>query len=70
LVFRHHIVHYEGQGGPVQAISKPRADVLALIGRASENLRPDIQHLLSHLNPDVNSSVYAASHPKLVQNPT
>ncbi|KAL1327824.1 hypothetical protein HN51_037817 [Arachis hypogaea] len=68
--FLHHAVHYEGQGGPVQASSKPRPDVLALIGRASENLRPDIQHLLSHLKPDVNSSVYAASHPKLVQNPT
>ncbi|MED6204449.1 Mediator of RNA polymerase II transcription subunit 23 [Stylosanthes scabra] len=68
--FLHHAIHYEGQGGPVQGSSKPRADVLALIGRASENLRPDIQHLLSHLKPDVNSSVYAASHPKLVPNPT
>ncbi|KAJ1418407.1 hypothetical protein SESBI_15909 [Sesbania bispinosa] len=67
--FLHHALHYEGQGGPVQASSKPRPEVLALIGRASESLRPDIQHLLSHLNPDVNSSVYAASHPKLVQNP-
>ena len=70
LVFSHHVVHYEGQGGPVQASSKPRPEVLALIGRASESLRPDIQHLLSHLNPDVNSSVYAAFHPKLAQNPT
>lgn len=70
LVFSHHVIHYEGQGGPVQASSKPRPDVLALIGRAAESLRPDIQHLLSHLNTDVNSSVYAASHPKLVPNPT
>ncbi|KAL2347739.1 hypothetical protein Fmac_001739 [Flemingia macrophylla] len=68
--FLHHVVHYEGQGAPVQASSKPRPEVLALIGRASESLRPDIQHLLSHLNTDVHSSVYAASHPKLVQNPT
>ena len=65
----HHVVHYEGQGGPVQANSKPRPEVLALCGRASENLRPDVQHLLSHLKTDVNSSIYAATHPKLVQNP-
>ncbi|KAI4357583.1 hypothetical protein L6164_001522 [Bauhinia variegata] len=68
--FLYHVVHYEGQGGPVQANSKPRPEVLALIGRASESLRPDIQHLLSHLKPDVNSSIYAAAHPKLVPNPT
>ncbi|KAJ7942905.1 mediator of RNA polymerase II transcription subunit 23 [Quillaja saponaria] len=65
--FLHHVVHYEGQGGPVQANSKPRAEVLTLIGRALESLRPDVQHLLSHLKPDLNSSIYAASHPKLVQ---
>eukprot|EP00257_Ricinus_communis_P023718 XP_015583776.1 mediator of RNA polymerase II transcription subunit 23 isoform X1 [Ricinus communis] len=68
--FLHHVIHYEGQGGPVQANSKPRAEVLALCGRAAESLRPDIQHLLSHLKPDVNSSIYAATHPKLVQNPS
>ncbi|KAK4409723.1 Mediator of RNA polymerase II transcription subunit [Sesamum angolense] len=66
--FLHHIVHYEGQGGPVQASSKPRAEVLALIGRAAETLRPDVQHLLTHLKADVNSSIYAATHPKFVQN--
>ncbi|KAK6119989.1 hypothetical protein DH2020_046277 [Rehmannia glutinosa] len=66
--FLHHIVHYEGQGGPVQASSKPRAEVLALIGRAAESLRPDVQHLLTHLKADVNSSIYAATHPKFVQN--
>ncbi|KAJ8760895.1 hypothetical protein K2173_021933 [Erythroxylum novogranatense] len=65
--FLHHVVHYEGQGGPVQANSKPRPEILALFGRAVENLRPDIQHLLSHLKPDINSSVYAATHPKLSQ---
>jgi mediator of RNA polymerase II transcription subunit 23 len=70
LVFvSHHVVHYEGQGGPVQANSKPKAEVLALCGRAAESLRPDLQHLLSHLKPDMNSSIYAATHPKLVQNP-
>ncbi|XP_024030700.1 mediator of RNA polymerase II transcription subunit 23 isoform X2 [Morus notabilis] len=68
--FLHHVVHYEGQGGPVQPNSKPRTEVLALFGRASESLRPDIQHLLSHLRPDVHSSIYAATHPKLVQNPS
>jgi len=68
--FLHHVIHYEGQGGPVQANSKPRPEVLALFGRASESLRPDVQHLLSHLKPDVNSSVYAATHPKVVQNPS
>lgn len=65
----HHVVHYEGQGGPVQSNSKPRAEVLALCGRGIENLHPDIQHLLSHLAPNINSSIYAATHPKLVQNP-
>lgn len=68
--FLHHVIHYEGQGGPVQANSKPRPEALALCGRASESLRPDVQHLLSHLKPDVNSSIYAATHPKLVQNPS
>ncbi|XP_059645771.1 mediator of RNA polymerase II transcription subunit 23-like [Cornus florida] len=68
--FLHHVVHYEGQGGPVQANSKPRPDILSLCGRASENLRPDIQHLLSHLKTDVSSSIYAATHPKLVQTPS
>lgn len=67
-VFSHHVIHYQGQGGPVQASSKPRPDVLALIGRASESLRPDIQHLLSHLKPDVDSSIYFAPVQK-VQNP-
>ncbi|KAL8463677.1 hypothetical protein ACS0TY_033584 [Phlomoides rotata] len=66
--FLHHIVHYEGQGGPVQASSKPRAEVLALIGRTAEGLRPDVQHLLTHLKADVNSSIYAATNPKFVHN--
>lgn len=71
LVFiSHHVVHYEGQGGPVQASSKPRPEVLVLIGRAAESLHPEVQHLLSHLKPDVNSSIYAATHPKMVQNPS
>ncbi|XP_019179352.1 PREDICTED: mediator of RNA polymerase II transcription subunit 23 [Ipomoea nil] len=67
--FLHHVIHYEGQGGPVQANSRPRAEVLALCGRVAESLRPDVQHLLSHLKPDANSSIYAATHPKPVQNP-
>ncbi|XP_074309370.1 mediator of RNA polymerase II transcription subunit 23-like isoform X1 [Silene latifolia] len=67
--FLHHVIHYEGQGGPVQSTSKPRAEVLVLFSRALENLRPDVQHLLSHLTTDVNSSIYAATHPKFVPNP-
>ncbi|KAF7808635.1 mediator of RNA polymerase II transcription subunit 23 [Senna tora] len=67
--FIHHVIHYEGQGGPVQASSKPRPEVLALIGRASESLRSDVQHLLTHLKADVDSSIYFASLPK-VPNPT
>ncbi|KAJ6429901.1 hypothetical protein OIU84_021336 [Salix udensis] len=67
--FLHHVVHYEGQGGPVQPNSKPKTEVLVLCGRAAERLRPDLQHLLSHLKPDMNSSIYAATHPEFVQNP-
>lgn len=52
----------------MQANSKPRAEVLALIGQTAENLRPDVQHLLSHLKADVNCSIYAATDPKFVQN--
>lgn len=66
--FLHHVVHYQGQGGPVQTTSKPRPEVLALCARSLENLRPDVQHLLSHLKTDINCSIYAATHPKLVQN--
>ncbi|CAN8313026.1 unnamed protein product [Cochlearia groenlandica] len=60
--FLHHVVHYEGQGGAVQSSSKPRLDILALIGRAADSLRPDVQHLLSHLKTDPSSSIYAAAH--------
>ncbi|EYU34510.1 hypothetical protein MIMGU_mgv11b019516mg [Erythranthe guttata] len=51
-----------------KANNKPRAEVLALIGRAIESLRPDVQHLLRHLTTDVNYSVCAATHPTLVKN--
>ncbi|XP_057528716.1 mediator of RNA polymerase II transcription subunit 23 [Amaranthus tricolor] len=67
--FLHHVIHYEGQGGPVQPTSKPRSDVLVLFSRALESLRPDVRHLLSHLTTDFNSSIYASTHPKLVQSP-
>lgn len=70
ILHSHHIVHYEGQGGPVQTNSKPRLEILALCGRALENLRPDVQHLLSHLKTDANSSIYAATHLKQVHNPS
>ncbi|XP_062110170.1 mediator of RNA polymerase II transcription subunit 23 [Humulus lupulus] len=68
--FLHHVVHYEGQGGPVQSSSKPRPEVLAIFGRVLDTLHPDVRHLLSHLRPDVNCSIYAATHPKLAQNPS
>ncbi|KAK1413712.1 hypothetical protein QVD17_35490 [Tagetes erecta] len=61
--FLHHVVHYEGQGGPVQPNSKPKSDVLALCGRAIENMRLDVQRLLSHLKPDVSCSIYVATNP-------
>ncbi|KAK4345411.1 hypothetical protein RND71_035587 [Anisodus tanguticus] len=65
-MWRHHVIHYEGQGGPVQASSKPISEILILFGRAAENLRPDVQHLLSLLNTDASSSIYAAIHPKII----
>ena len=57
---------YEGQGGPVQSTSKPKVEILTLCGKVVDILRPDVQHLLSHLKTDPNSSIYAATHPKLV----
>ncbi|XP_038985273.1 mediator of RNA polymerase II transcription subunit 23 [Phoenix dactylifera] len=66
--FLHHAVMYEGQGGPVQSTSKPKLEILTLCGKVLELLRPDVQHLLSHLKTDPNSSIYAATHPKIVQN--
>ncbi|KAJ4816734.1 Mediator of RNA polymerase II transcription subunit 23 [Rhynchospora pubera] len=68
--FLHHAVMYEGQGGPVQSTSKPKLESLTLCSKVLDLLRPDVMHLLSHLRPDPNSSVYAANHPKIVQNPT
>ncbi|XP_038702487.1 uncharacterized protein LOC119999057 [Tripterygium wilfordii] len=50
--------------------SKPRPEILALFGRVAETLRPDGAHFLSHLRPDMNSSIYAATHPELIQNPS
>ncbi|XP_077232884.1 mediator of RNA polymerase II transcription subunit [Tasmannia lanceolata] len=68
--FLHHAVLYEGQGGPVQTTSKPKLETLTLCSKVMELLRPDIQHLLSHLKTDPSSSIYAATHPKLVPNPS
>ncbi|XP_020531801.1 mediator of RNA polymerase II transcription subunit 23 isoform X2 [Amborella trichopoda] len=64
--FLHHAVISEGQG-TVQSNTKPRPETLTLCGKAVEMLRPELQHLLCHLKPDPNSSVYAATHPKLAQ---
>ncbi|ONK66197.1 uncharacterized protein A4U43_C06F5210 [Asparagus officinalis] len=68
--FLHHAVMYEGQGGPVQSTSKPRIECLTLCGRMVDLLRPDVAHLFMHLTTDPSSSIYAATHPKLVPNPT
>ncbi|PIA26633.1 hypothetical protein AQUCO_09100060v1 [Aquilegia coerulea] len=68
--FLYHLILYEGQGGPVQTNSKPKLDTLATCGKLMEILRSDIQHLLCHLWIDPNTSIYAATHPKLVQNPS
>lgn len=65
---RHHAVMYEGQGGPVQSNSKPKVEILTLCGKVMGLLRPDVQHLFSHLKIDQTSSIYAATHPKLTQN--
>ncbi|KAL0921580.1 hypothetical protein M5K25_008666 [Dendrobium thyrsiflorum] len=67
--FMHHAVMYEGQGGPVQTSSKPKPEILTLCGKVLELLRPDVQHLFTHLQTDPNSSIYAATHPKLAHNP-
>lgn len=58
---------YEGQGGPVQSSSKPKPDTLTLCNKMLEQLRPDVQHLLSHLKVDQNCSIYAATHPMFRQ---
>lgn len=68
--FLHHVVMYEGQGGPVQSTSKPKFEILTLCGKVVDLLRPDVAHLFTHLTTDPNTSIYAATHPKLVQNPT
>lgn len=60
---------YEGQGGPVQSTTKPKFECLTLCGKVVDLLRPDVAHLFTHLTTDPNSSIYAATHPKLVQNP-
>ncbi|CAM8880791.1 unnamed protein product [Rhodiola kirilowii] len=66
--FLHHVVHYEGQGGAVNDGSKPKPEVLAICGKAIENLRSDVQHLLSHLKSDTSSSIYAVNVTRPVQN--
>eukprot|EP01018_Ginkgo_biloba_P037257 Gb_41520 [translate_table: standard] len=66
--FLHHAVLYEVQGS-AQNGGKPKQETLSLCSKAVEHLRPDLQHLLRHLTTDPNSSIYAATHPKIVQRP-
>jgi mediator of RNA polymerase II transcription subunit 23 len=63
---RHHAVMMEVQMTG-QAGGRPRPDTLVLCTKAVERLRPDLQHLFRHLSADPNSSIYAATHPKLLQ---
>jgi len=55
---------------PGQAERRPRPETLVLCSKAVERLRPDVQALFRHLSPDPASSIYAATHPKLVQRPS
>jgi mediator of RNA polymerase II transcription subunit 23 len=64
--FLHHAVMMEVQMTG-QAGGRPRPDTLVLCTKAVERLRPDLQHLFRHLSADPNSSIYAATHPKLLQ---
>ncbi|XP_057830163.2 mediator of RNA polymerase II transcription subunit 23 isoform X2 [Cryptomeria japonica] len=67
--FLHHAVMYEAQGGAQNGIGKPKPETLSLCSKAVELLRPELQHLLRHLTTDINSSIYASTHPKIVQRP-
>lgn len=62
--FLHHAVMLEGQ-----ASGKPRPETLMLCSKAVDRLRADLQPLFRHLSMDTNISIYAATHPKLVQRP-
>lgn len=53
-----------------QAGGRPRPETLVLCTKAVERLRPDVQSLFRHLSPDPAASIYAATHPKLVQRPS
>ncbi|BFI23757.1 mediator of RNA polymerase II transcription subunit 23 [Marchantia polymorpha subsp. ruderalis] len=64
--FLHHAVMMETQGIS-SAVGKPRPETLMLCSKAVERLRPDLQHLFRHLSADVNTSIYAATHPKMAQ---
>lgn len=63
--FLHHAVMLEVQGSS----GKPRPETLLLCSKGVDRLRADIQPLFRHLSLDTNVSVYAATHPKLVQRP-
>uniref|UniRef100_A0A0D6R491 Mediator complex subunit 23 n=1 Tax=Araucaria cunninghamii TaxID=56994 RepID=A0A0D6R491_ARACU len=66
--FLHHAVMYEAQTS-AQNGGKPKPEILSLCSKAVELLRPELQHLLCHLTTDTNSSMYAATHPKIGQRP-
>eukprot|EP00252_Welwitschia_mirabilis_P010175 TRINITY_DN23348_c0_g1_i1.p1 TRINITY_DN23348_c0_g1~~TRINITY_DN23348_c0_g1_i1.p1 ORF type:complete len:1136 (+),score=169.95 TRINITY_DN23348_c0_g1_i1:69-3476(+) len=66
--FLHHAVLYEAQGS-TQNGAKPKPETLSLCMKAVEHLHPELQHLLRHLTTDPNSSIYAATHPKMSQRP-
>lgn len=62
--FLHHAVMLDGQ-----ASGKTRPETLLLCSKAVDRLHADLQPLFRHLSTDTNVSVYAATHPKLVQRP-
>lgn len=59
----------EAQGAG-QTGARPKPETLVLCTKGVERLRPDLQHLFQHLSPDTASSIYAATHPKLIQRPS
>ncbi|CAM6090169.1 unnamed protein product [Calypogeia fissa] len=64
--FLHHAVILEGQG-PNNIGGRPRPETLTFCTKAVDMLHPDLKHLFRHLSADVNTSIYAATHPKMTQ---
>ncbi|KAH7428872.1 hypothetical protein KP509_09G020900 [Ceratopteris richardii] len=59
--FLHHAVMLDG--------GKPRPEILNLCSKAVDRLHSDLQPYFRHLSTDSSKSIYAATHPKLLQKP-